>query len=114
MTNKTSLLTIALMASLFTGCSKQTPMESASPNPKVAQLGVVEVSDGKTSRHDLGNGRICTITPTVLPGGMVALEMVIEESGKKLVLPMVSTMAGRALQSSVDGIGVQLTPQIKP
>jgi hypothetical protein len=104
---------MALVASLFTGCSKNSPQESASPRPKVTNLGVVEVSDGKPSRHDLGGGRVCIITPTVLTGGIVELAMIIEESGKQLAAPRVSTLADRAVEVSVGDIGVGLTPHIK-
>src|ERR1035437_4548474 len=113
MTYRTSLLTMALVASLFTACSKHSPQESASPRPKVTNLGVVEVSDGKPIRHDLGGGRTCIIMPTVLPGGSVHLAISIEESGKQLAAPSVETLADRAVEVSVGDIGVGLTPDRK-
>ena len=114
MTCRTSLLTLALVAALFTGCSKHSPQESAAPRPKVTNLGVVEVSDGKPSRHDLGGSRVCIITPTVQKDGSVLLAMTIEESGKKLAAPRIQTLPDRAVEISIGEIAVGFTPQIKP
>lgn len=73
----TSLFTLALLASLFTGCSKHSP---ATAIPKNNDLGVIEVSDGKPSSHILADGRVCTITPTILADGNVKLATTIIET----------------------------------
>src|ERR1035437_6724078 len=78
----TPLIIAALLASLFTGCSKHSP--SAAAGSKVTALGVVEVSDGVQSRHDLGGGRVCLITPAIRKDGSIFLALQIEEAGKVL------------------------------
>jgi hypothetical protein len=113
-TCRTSLFTLALAVSLFTGCSKHSPQESAAPRPKVTNLGVVEFSNGKPSRHDLGGGRVCIITPTVQKDGSVLLAMTVEESGKKLAASRIETLPDRAVEISFGDISLGFTPQIKP
>jgi hypothetical protein len=64
----------ALLIFLFIGCSKHSPV--------VADLGVVEISDGVPIRHDLGGGKTCVIIPTVITNGsarFVRMRMVIEQ-----------------------------------
>jgi hypothetical protein len=73
----------------------------------------VEVSDGISSRHDLGDGRVCIIKPTILKGGSVLLEMRIEESGKLLASPRAQTKSDQPVLFSVGDVGVKLTPHIK-
>ena len=53
---RTSLIALALLALAFAGCSKHSPDASVAV-PKVYDLGVVEVSDGIQSRHDLGGAK---------------------------------------------------------
>jgi hypothetical protein len=109
----TPLITAALLVSLFTGCSKHS--QTATPaNPKVAALGVVEVSDGVQSRHDLGSGRVCIITPAIQKDGSVLLALRIEQDGKLVATPRVETLPDRAVEVTVGDISVGLTPHIKP
>jgi hypothetical protein len=61
------LITAALLASLIIGCSKHSPPTS----PKVADLGVVEVSDGSTNRIDMGGGRVCVIKSLMIKDSML-------------------------------------------
>jgi hypothetical protein len=106
---------MALVASLFTGCSKHSPQqESATAHPKFTDLGIVEVSDGVKTRHDLGGGRVCIIAPAVQKDGSVLLALSIEESGRVLATPRAGTMSDRPIEVSVGDIGVKLTPHIKP
>ena len=52
-------------------------------NPATAtsnDLGVIDVSSGKPSPHTLADGRVCTITPTILPNGNVSLNTSIVET----------------------------------
>jgi hypothetical protein len=63
-------ITAALLALLLIGCSKHSP-PAAPANPKVADLGVVEVSDGSTNRIDMGGGRVCVITSLMLKDSML-------------------------------------------
>lgn len=71
----TPLIAGTSLLSLVIGCSKHSPTAAA---PKITDLGIVEVADGKSSSHVLADGRTCILTPTVLPGGhQIQLEMSI-------------------------------------
>jgi hypothetical protein len=65
-----SLFALALAVSLFAGCSRQSP---AAASPKTTDFGIVEVSEGVPSQHVLADGRMCTLTPTLLNDGKVKL-----------------------------------------
>ena len=112
MKSRISLVALTLLALAFTSCSKPAP-DAVAERPKVTNLGVVEVSDGIKSLHDLGVGRVCIITPTIQKGGSVLLIMRIEESGKLLASPRVQALSDQAVEVSVGDIGVGLTPHIK-
>jgi|688.fasta_scaffold793268_1 hypothetical protein len=109
---RTSLIVLALLALTFASCSKHSP-DATVAGPKVQDLGVVEVSDGVQSRHDLGGGRVCIITPAIQKDGSVLLSMSIEESGKVLAKPRAQTGSGVPFQISVGDIGIGMTPVIK-
>ena len=108
---RTSLIALALFALAFTSCSKHSPDAAASQ--KVYDLGVVEVSDGIQSRHDLGGGRVCIITPAIQKDGSVLLSMRIEESGKLLQQMRAHTGADMAFQMSVGDLSIGMKPHIK-
>jgi hypothetical protein len=72
-----SLVVLASLTAVLVGCSKHS---SAAANPKNNDLGVIEVSGGKPSSHILADGRVCTITPTVLADGNVNLATTIIET----------------------------------
>ena len=85
---------------------------------KIPDLGVVEVSDGIQSRHDLGGGRVCIIMPTILKDGSILLSMRIEESGELRASPRVQTKNDMPVSISIgeaggEEIGVALTPRLK-
>jgi hypothetical protein len=108
----TSLLVVlASLTMALVGCFKPSP--DAAARPKFCDLGVVEVSDGIQSRHDLGGGRVCVIAPTIQKDGIILLSMRIEESGKLLQTLKAKTRSDMAFQMSVGDIGVGLTPHIK-
>jgi hypothetical protein len=109
---RASLVALALLALTFAGCSRHPPGKTVA-GPKVQDLGVVEVLDGVQSRHELGGGRICFITPTIQKDGSLLLSMSIEEAGKVLTRPRVQTASGMAFQISVGDIGIGMTPVIK-
>jgi hypothetical protein len=90
----TALFTLALLASLFTGCSKHSPTAAI---PKSTDFGVIEVSDGISSSHILADGRVCTITPTVLKDGNVELATTIIETNASGV-----RRSSNVLESPVD------------
>ena len=84
-------------------------------NTNDLNLGVIEVSDGIQSRHDLGDGKACIITPTIQNDSIVVLEAQFEESGKLLALPKqrVQTVSGRPATFFDGTISFELTPHIK-
>ena len=123
----TPLITAALLALLFTGCSKHSP--SAATDPKLIDLGVVEISDGTQIRRDLGGGKACIITPTVTvatnktaQGGgvtLIKMRMTIEQpdsSGTvhKLECPSVLAKAGQPAMWGLGDMDISLTTSIKP
>ena len=127
MTYRAPLIAAALLASLFTGCSKHSP--AAATDPEITDLGVVEFSDGTQIRRDLGGGKACVITPTVTvttnkaaPGGRVTLikmRMTIEQpdsSGtlQKTDCPWIQAIAGNWAEWQVGDVHIRITPQIKP
>ena len=68
MKNHTPLIVATSLVSLFIGCATQhiklpTPM---SANPKITNLGIVEVADGVSSSHLLADGRTCIFKPAIL------------------------------------------------
>ena len=109
MKHRTSLIALTLLVLAFAGCSKH----SAATYPKVPNLGVVEVSDGITSRHDLGGDRVCIVTPTVQKDGSLLLALRIEEAGKLLAAPRVQTMSDRPFEVTVGDISIGFTPHLK-
>src|SRR5438045_2433785 len=111
MKHRTALIALTLFALAFAGCSRHSP-DAAVAHPKVQDLGVVEVSDGIKTRHDLDGGRVCIITPTVQKDGSVLLSMSIEEAGKVLATPKAQTKSDMPVQISIGDIGVGLTPHI--
>jgi Flp pilus assembly secretin CpaC len=114
----TSLIILALLASLLAGCSKHSAM-TVSPNLNSTDLGIVEVSDGIAIHHDLDGSRACVITPTVFKDGSVRLAIAIQETNsagvvETLATPSVKNMAGQPVMVSVGDIAIHLTPKIKP
>jgi hypothetical protein len=112
MKNRASLIALTLLALTFAGCSKHSPAAAAT-GPKVYDLGVVEVSDGIQSRHDLGGGRVCIITPAIQKDGSVLLSMRIEESGKLLKLMRAQTGNDLAFQMTAGDLSIGMKPHIK-
>ena len=96
----------------ITGCSKQSVGTTAAP-PAVHNLGVVEVSDGVATWHDLGGGRVCIVTPSVQEGGNLLLAMRIEEDGNLLSAPRVITQPDQGFEISIGDIGLGFTPHLK-
>jgi hypothetical protein len=78
-----TLIAIGLFAFGLIGCSKQ-PQGKAVAALKTYDLGVVDVSDGIQTTNDLGDGRVCVITPALQKDGSMILNMKLEESGKVL------------------------------
>jgi hypothetical protein len=113
----------ALIAVFSVSCSK-SPSEQATPASKAnvvtvsahkTDLGVVELSNRTSSHFDLGAGRECIITPTVLPDGNLEIDMVItaDQNTTRLVAPRVTTRPGQRLLVSMGDTSVALTPKLK-
>ena len=74
---RTPLVILVSLALTFIGCSKDPHAANVS---KSNDLGIVDVSNGTPSSHVLADGRICVVTPSVLPNGNVRLAMTINET----------------------------------
>jgi len=109
---RTLLIALASLTWVITGCSKQSP-EATAAQPRIHDLGVVNLTNGIMTQHDLGGGRVCIVTPTVQADGTLLLAMRIEEDGKLLSAPRVITKPDQACEISVGDIGIGLTPHIK-
>jgi len=107
-----SLIALTLFSLAFIGCSKHSP-DAALARQKVYDLGVVEVSDGIQSRHDLDGDRVCIITPAIQKDGSVLLSMRIEESGKLLQLMRAQTGNNIPFQMTVGDLSIGMKPHIK-
>ena len=111
----TPLITAALLALLFTGCSKHPP---AATSPQVIDLGVVKISDGTPIRRVLREGEFCVITPTVTTNGsarFVKMGMTIERlHSTKLECPQVVAVAGQPVEFKVGDVDIRLTTELKP
>ena len=110
MNTHTLVAIVALLVSLFSGCSK---------HPKVTDLGVVKISDGIPTYQDLGGSRACVITPTMLKSNIVSLAIIIQETNSAGVIRMVATTrvdvpAGKPRQISIgDNFDIRLIPEVE-
>jgi hypothetical protein len=75
--NNTPLIALTSLVLAFAGCSKHSPTAALQKN---IDMGVIEVSGGKPSSQILADGRTCTITTTVFPGGTVNLTATLIET----------------------------------
>lgn len=114
---RTSIIALALLALAFASCSRHSPDQArpakAVAFPKEHDLGVIEISDGVTSRQDLGDGKTCIITPSLLKDGSILLSMTVEKSGKVLASPRAQTRPDVPVVFSIGDIVFALTPHIK-
>ncbi len=102
--------TLAIL--LFSGCSRQTPQESAPP--KFVSLGTVELSSGTPSRHDLGGGTWCVITVQPLGPGNIELFGVLEKSGKQVASTRAAPVTtDQPLEISFGDTRIGLVPHLK-
>ena len=127
---RTSLIVAALLASVAFGCSKHSP-----PPAKIADLGVVEVSNGATNRIVATGGRVFVVTSviltnqevtingqkTILKGQKIALMISTEQTdshGVTRLSPPQNVMASPGqtvgLSDTATGLGFRITPKIKP
>jgi hypothetical protein len=99
----TSLVILASLTVAFAGCSRHSPTAGL---PKNNDLGVIEVSGGKPSSHTLADGRVCTVTPTILADGNIKLATTIIETNasgvKESSLDFESAFVDRAMTYGFD------------
>ena len=129
MKHRISLIFVVL--SIFAGCSRHSPDAKAltdaktttdATTPKVTDLGVVDVSSSKPIRQDLGDGKVCIITPTVITkGGVKIIRMgaVFEQtdsSGKvhRQAAPVVICNPGDTPEWKVGDFDIRLKTEVKP
>jgi hypothetical protein len=104
------------------GTATPTPApdpKALAPFSKVADLGVVELTDRVPAQLDLGDGRSYVLTPTVLPDGNIQVEITVEveiAEGKSEQLAKSRLTARPGQQCSVsagDNLMITLTPRLK-
>lgn len=116
---------IFLVVSVFAGCSRHSRDVEAPTDaipPKVRDLGVVDVSSGKPIRQDLGDGKACVITPTVITKGgarFVRMRMVVEQTDSSGVVhrqaaPIIICNPGDIPDWRVGDIDIRLKTEVKP
>ena len=116
MKTQAPVIVAGLLMSILAGCSK-TP--AVQPALKVKDLGIVKVSDGILTHHDLGGSRGCVITPTILKSNSVSLAIIIQETNSAGVVQPVATTKvdikpGKTNQISIgDNFDIRLMPQIE-
>ena len=98
-----SLVVLTSFTLALAGCSKHSLTAAF---PKNNDFGVIKVSGGKPSSHTLADGRVCTITPSVLSDGNVKLTTTINETNasgvKRSSLVFEAPVDGRAYTFAFD------------
>jgi len=95
MSKRTLPVVLASFVLVFAG--NIAPAQTASI-PKKNDLGVIDVSADGPSSHILADGRVCTVTPSILPGGKASLAATIIETNASGV-----KRSSLALELPVDG-----------
>ena len=114
-----NIVAAVLTALLSTSCSTSPRQASSGSCPApTAELGVVELSARIPKIVNLGVGTNCTVTPTLLSGGEVQLELAVET-------PIADSKATRLCQTrfiarlgmhhtvSVGDLLIGITPRLK-
>jgi len=132
-----SLTLMVLTVSIFASCSRHSPdakaptvtadaevpkVTSDAQTPKVTDLGGVDVSNGKPIRQDLGDGKVCVITPTVITQGgtkIIRMRTVFEQMDSSGVVhrqaaPITVCNPGDTPEWKIGDIVVRLKTQVKP
>lgn len=100
------------------GCSKSAPRQTLSSQPKVTDLGVVELSNHESQTNDLGDGKDCIVTFDATPYKTIDIHLVIETKDadgnvKQIAMPRIGAIPGNKVSASVGSIGVTFTPNLK-
>ena len=104
-------ITLVVLSGIVVACSKRS-QEAVHVRAKVYNLGEVEVSDGLTTRHDLGGGRICVITPAFQKDGSILLGMSIEQGPKVIARPRVQASPNVSFEITDGDVGIAMTPRM--
>jgi hypothetical protein len=100
---------LVLLLALVVGCSKQT----SSGEPKVVELGVVELTFGTPSRHELGDGAVCVLTADPMgPGDIELIGTLEKRRGDPEVSRVIPARVNQPTELSFTGFTVTLTPRI--
>jgi len=129
MKNRTSFIIVALLASMLVGCSNHS-----SPTPKVADLGVVEITNGGTNRVTSEDGRIFVVRSlvvkdqkvrntadgkeTILKGHTIILMISQEQTDSHGVTHLspeqgIGATPGQTVGISDGVVSIRITPKIK-
>jgi Flp pilus assembly secretin CpaC len=94
-------------------------LKADGPRTNVTELGVVELSDRAPLRFNLGDGRSCVVTPTVLADGNIQMEIAVEAmaadgKSEQLGQSRLTARPGQQASISVGDRMIGLTPKLKP
>jgi len=111
---KCPIAIFALLTLLFTACSKHSPTTAS---PELTDLGLIEMSDGLPIYRDLGGGKACIITPTIITNG-IRLAFVIEKTNsdgvvQTLATPVMERTGIGRMEITVGDVNIRVTPKVK-
>ncbi len=117
MKNLNAIVIAALIGLLIAGCSKRTPKQTSSSQPKVTDLGVVELPNHESQTNDLGDGKDCIVTFDATSSKTIDIHLVIETKDadgnvKQIAMPRIGAIVGNKVSASVGNIGVTFTPNL--
>jgi hypothetical protein len=112
--------TVVVLVALLSASCLTSPRQASSgscPTP-MAELGVIALSASIPKIVSLGAGTNCTITPTVLPGGELQLELAVEtpiadSTATRLCQTRFTARLGVHHTVSVGELLIGLTPTLK-
>ena len=118
MKNISAIIIFVLFGLFVFGCSKKQPEQIIVSQPKITDLGVVELSDHSSCTNDLGNGKDCIIRFDSTSQKTVDVHLVIEEKDangemKQIAMPRIGAIIGNQVSASVGEIGVSLVAKLK-
>ena len=114
-----SLVAQAKQASALSDQQQKLPtsdVKALSTPTGVTDLGVIELSDATPMRFDLGEGKECVVTTTVLDDGQLQMVFTFESEidGVPIQTKQTATVPpGRQLAKVIDGVEIALTPTLK-
>jgi len=97
MNRTTLLIVLASLTIALAGCLKHAQARS------INDLGIIDVTSGKPSSHALAGGRVCIVTPTVLPNGSVSLKTMVDDTdGARKTLTIETSTVGQPMFFALD------------